>query len=448
MFSYLPHTKRDIEEMLSSIGVSSIEDLFSDIPAKIRLKNKLAIADGLSEYEVFKKLTDLAQKNEVQCTSFLGGGSYDHLIPAAVKHLISRSEFYTAYTPYQAELSQGILQAIFEFQSLICELTSLDAANASLYDGHTAAAEAAVIALNSVKKRNTILYSECLHPFTKEVLHTHFSAMGVTLAEIKEEQGVTSCTDLEAKLSGDVAAVITQSPNFFGYLEDYSAFAELIHENRSLFIISSNPLSLPLLKSQGEWGADIAIGDTQPLGLDSYFGGPSAGYLATSAKYLRKIPGRIVGQSLDRNGRRAFLLTLQAREQHIKRQRADSNICSNQALAALAVTVHAALLGKEGLTEVSRQCAAKAHYLYERLINELPVESLYNQPFFNEFPLKLNKKAAGVLVEMKKKGFEAGLALAPFYGDEWERVITIAVTEKRSRQELDNYTESLKEILL
>lgn len=447
MFPYLPHTKKEIEEMLESIGVASINDLFTDIPDELNLKNPLNIPDGISEYEVFKKLNDLSKQNNIDCVSFLGGGSYDHIIPSTVKHIISRSEFYTAYTPYQAEISQGILQAIFEFQTIICELTSLDVSNASLYDGHTAASEAASIALNSVRKSDTILYSETIHPYTKQVLHTHFSSMGISLIEIKQKHGITSHEDLKNKLAPGVAAVITQTPNFFGYIEDYSGFADLIHNNGSLFVISSNPLSLGILKSQGEWKADVAIGDTQPFGLPSYFGGPSAGYIAVTQRLLRKMPGRIVGQSLDRDGKRAFLLTLQAREQHIKRQRATSNICSNQALAALATTVYLATIGKKGLEEVGRQNVQKSHYLFERLLKELPVEPLYRQPFFNEFSVILNKAPSYVLKKMEEEGLFAGIALEPFYQGSFKNVITIAVTEKRTKEELDLYVETLKRIL-
>ncbi len=451
MFPYLPHTEEDIADMLNTIGVDSIDDLFRDIPSELELNRPLNLPEGISEYEVIKKLRDISKQDISEYVSFLGGGSYDHIIPAVVKHITSRSEFYTAYTPYQAEISQGILQAIFEFQTMICELTSLDVSNASLYDGHTAASEACAMALNSVRPRvkgaDTLLYSETIHPFTKQVLETYFSHTGITLKEIRQTAGVTSFEDLESKLSSKVAGVIVQTPNFLGYLEDYTGFADLIHNNGSLFIISSNPLSLGILKPQGAWGADVAIGDTQALGLPSYFGGPSVGYIAADRKLLRKMPGRIVGQSLDRQGKRAFLLTLQAREQHIRRERANSNICSNQALAALATTVYLAVVGKQGLREVGRRNVQKAHYLFNRLINELPVEPLYERPFFNEFPVRLNRHAPSVLRRMEDEGIFAGIALERFYPDSFKDVIAVAVTEKRTKDELDLYVDTLRGIL-
>ncbi len=447
MFPYLPHTESEIAEMLTAVGASKVADLFADIPPELYFDKPLNIPEGISEYEVFKKLSDIAGQNRVDRVSFLGCGSYDHIVPSVVKHIISRSEFYTSYTPYQAEISQGILQSIFEFQTMICELTSLEAANASLYDGHTAASEAAALALNSVRSSDTILYSETIHPFTKQVLKTYFSGLDISLIEIAEKDWTTSYDDLKSKLAPNVAAVIAQSPNFLGFIEDYEGFADLIHENKSLFVISSNPLALGVLKSQGEWGADVAIGDTQPCGLPSYFGGPSVGYLAAAGRLLRKMPGRIVGQSLDTEGKRAFLLTLQAREQHIKRERAASNICSNQALAALATTVYLAVIGKKGLEEAGRQNVLKAHYLFERLTGELPVERLHDRPFFNEFPLRLKKDPLSVLKRMEVEGFLAGVALGRFYPEKFGDVISVAVTEKRTREESDRYVEALKRLL-
>lgn len=447
MFPYLPHTADEIRQMLDELGLESMEDLFSDIPAGLRLRGPLNIPVGRSEYEVYSSMKRLAAKSRTDFVSFLGGGSYDHFIPATVRHIISRSEFYTSYTPYQAEISQGFLQAIFEFQTMICQLTSLAVSNASLYDGHTAASEAATVALNKARGADKILYSETIHPHTKEVLHTHFTGNGIVLERIEQRDGITSFQDMKKKLSGQVAAVIVQTPNFYGYLEDYSGFAELIHAQGAFFVVSSNPLSLGFLRSPGEWGADIAIGDTQPCGLPSFFGGPSVGYIAATSELLRKMPGRIVGQSLDADGRRAFLLTLQAREQHIKRERATSNICSNQALAALATAVYLATLGKQGLVELSQQNAQKAHYLYERLVAELPVEPLHRQPFFNEFSLRLNKDPYQVIRSMQEEGFLAGIALERFSPAHLKGAISIAVTEKRSRQEMDRYVATLSRIL-
>lgn len=448
MFPYLPHTEQDVEAMLKEIGLGNIDELFSDIPPDVVLTKPLNIPSHRSEYEVSRVLSDLAGKNRSGMASYLGCGVYDHIIPSVVRHITSRSEFYTAYTPYQPEFSQGLLQAIFEFQTFICELTSLDVSNASLYDGHTAAVEAANIAVNSVRKSDAILFSATLHPHTKQVLHTHFSGSGISLVEVRQENGAIALDDLEQKLTDRVAVLITQTPNFFGCLEDYAEITEMVHGNGSLLAVSSNPLSLGLLKSQGEWGADIGFGDTQVFGLHPYFGGPSAGYIAARQDYLRKMPGRIVGQSVDNEGRRAFLLTLQAREQHIKRERATSNICSNQALAALATTVHLAAVGKEGLKEAARQNFQKAHYLYGRLVSELPLRPLYNQPFFNEFSLVLdNKDPEKVLAAMEEEGILGGAALKAFYPDLFPNALIVAVTEKRTREELDRYVETLRKVM-
>ena len=444
VFPYLPHTEQDIADMLREIGIKSIDELFSDIPPDLLLTRSLNIASRRSEHEVTRILSSLAETNRSGMVSFLGCGIYDHLIPSVVKHIISRSEFSTAYTPYQPEFSQGLLQAIFEFQSLICELTSLDVSNASLYDGHTAAVEAANIAVNSVRKSDTILFSATLHPHTKQVLHTHFSGSGISLVEVKQENGAISLDDLKQKLTPTVAVLITQTPNFFGCLEDYTEITNMVHANGSLLAVSSNPLSLGMLRSQGEWGADIGFGDTQVFGLHPTFGGPTVGYIAARQASLRKMPGRIVGQSVDKDGKRAFLLTLQAREQHIKRERATSNICSNQALAALATTVHLAAVGKEGLKEAAAQNYQQAHYLYERLISELPIRPLYNQPFFNEFSLVLDKDPETVLAAMEKEGILGGIALKAFYPDAFPNALIVAVTEKRTWEELDQYVETLR----
>lgn len=447
MFPYLPHTKQEVEDLLKEIGIGNIDQLFSDIPPDLLLTNPLKIPSRRSEHEVFRILSELAAKNRSDMISFLGCGIYDHLIPSVVRHITSRSEFYTAYTPYQPEISQGLLQAIFEFQTLICELTSLDVSNASLYDGHTAAVEAANIALNSVKKSDTILYSETLHPHTKEVLHTYYLGSGISVAEVKQENGTLSLDDLKEKLTDRVAALITQSPNFFGCLEDYTAVAAMVHRNGALLAVSCNPLSLALFKPPGEWGADIGFGDTQVFGLAPSFGGPTAGYIAARRDFLRKMPGRMVGQSVDTQGRRAFLLTLQAREQHIKRERATSNICTNQALAALATAVHLAAVGKEGLKEAARQSHLKARYLQRRFSSELSLKPLYSQPFFNEFSVVLDREPEPVLAALEQEGILGGVALKTFYPDAFPNALMIAVTEKRTREELDRYVDVLRRIL-
>ena len=443
MFPYLPHTEQEIQQMLADIGVAGIDELFADIPEKIRHKGELKLPKSQSELEVYTRLQALSDKNR-HAVSFLGAGSYDHLIPSTVGAIMGRTEFYTSYTPYQAEISQGVLQAIFEFQTMMCELTSLEVSNASLYDGHTAASEACALAINSTRKTDTILYSNTIHPYTKQVLETFFEDLEVNLVELPEKEGVLDTSAIKAQLSDKVAALLVQSPNIYGILEDYSGLADLLHKNRSLFIVSSNPMSLGALKSQGEWGADIAIGDTQPFGLPAYYGGPSVGYIAATEKVLRKMPGRIVGQTEDEEGKRAFVLTLQAREQHIKRERATSNICSNQALAALGTTVYLATVGKQGLKELSVQNMQKAHYLAEKLQKEAGIELMADQPFFNEFTLKLPKPAAEVAAAMEKDGIFAGVALKELDASMPDTLLTVAVTEKRTAAEMDRYVQSIK----
>ncbi|MFW5714904.1 MAG: aminomethyl-transferring glycine dehydrogenase subunit GcvPA [bacterium] len=443
MFPYLPHTEQEIKEMLADIGVDSIDQLFADIPEKIRHKGDLKLPKSQSELEVYTRLQALADKNQ-QAVSFLGAGMYDHLIPSTVAAIMGRTEFYTSYTPYQAEISQGVLQAIFEFQTMMCQLTSLEVSNASLYDGHTAASEACALAINSTRKTDTILYSSTIHPYTKQVLETFFEDLNVKLVQLPEKDGVLDTSSIKAQLSDNVAGLLVQSPNIYGILEDYSDIADMLHENKSLFIVSSNPMSLGVLKSQGEWGADIAIGDTQPFGLPAYYGGPSVGYIAATEKLLRKMPGRIVGQTEDEEGKRAFVLTLQAREQHIKRERATSNICSNQALAALGTTVYLATVGKQGLKELAVQNMQKAHYLAEKLRKEAGLELVADRPFFNEFTLSLPKPAAEVASAMEKDGIFAGVALNELDAAMPDNLLTVAVTEKRTAAEMDRYVQSIK----
>ncbi|MDA3940857.1 MAG: aminomethyl-transferring glycine dehydrogenase subunit GcvPA [Spirochaetia bacterium] len=444
MFSYLPQTQKDIKEMLEVIGVDSIDDLFKDIPKEILKKTPLDLPKGISEYEVLKRLTGLSEKNR-QGLSFMGCGSYDHLIPSVVKHVIQLPNFYTAYTPYQAEISQGILQSIFEFQTLVCELTGMEVSNASLYDDHTAASEAITMAINSRKKADRILVSGTLHPNTRAVIETFFSDVPIKIEEIPSKDYVTSLDALKELIDESVAAVLIQTPNIYGWTEDLSGFADLVHENKALFIVSSNPMSLGILKSQADWGADIAIGGTQPFGLATYFGGPSVGYISTGEKLTRKMPGRIVGQTEDVDGKRAFVLTLQAREQHIKRQRATSNICSNQALAAMASAVYLSTIGWKGLKAASSMSFQKAHYLYNRLTKELGLKPLAKNDFFNEFTL-LIPNSEHVLIEMESQGIFAGVGLSRFFPDLGDAV-TIAVTEKRSKEEIDAYVELMKEAL-
>ena len=453
MFPSLPHTEEDLRLMLETVGAAGLEELFADVPPELRLKQPLAIPSARAEADVYRRLSALAAANRTDAVCFLGGGSYDHLIPATVGAVLGRSEFYTAYTPYQAEISQGVLQAIFEYQSLICALTGLEVSNASLYDGATAVCEAASLALNSVRRSRKVLYARALHPHTRRVLATHFSGLEVELEEVSSADGVIDRGDLRRRLAPGTAAVIVQSPNFLGYLEDLTGLAEEVHAAGSLLVQLADPLSLGALRSPGGWGADVAAGDAQPCGLPPYFGGPTVGYLAARQALLHRLPGRIAGQSVDRDGRRAFVLTLQAREQHIKRERATSNICSNQALAALAVAVYLVSVGKRGLTEAARQSAAKAHYLAERLGRETRAKPMTGRPVFLEFPVAMPGPAAPVLKRMEEQGFFAGLpleSLAPELapaGQAAERLILVAVTEKRTREELDRYVDTMKRIL-
>ncbi len=432
--------------MLASLEMSSIDELFADIPDGIRLKRPLDLPDGLSEFEVTARIESLAAANRVDRVSFLGCGSYDHIVPATVPYVMGRSEFATSYTPYQAEISQGLLQAIFEFQSLMCELTGLDVSNASLYDGASAAAEACTMAIEARPGSDAILVSETLHPGVRRVLATYFSHRGVRLLAVREREGAVCLDDLDDLLGESVAALIVQSPNIYGYLEDYEGVAERVHAAGALFIVTANPMSLPLLRTPREWGADIAAGDTQPFGIPPYFGGPTAGYLTAVSGLLRKMPGRIVGETLDAAGDRAFVLTLQTREQHIKRERATSNICTNQALVALGNAAYLATVGEKGLREVCALNVEKARYLHARLVEDLGLRPLADRPFFNEFTIRLPRRAEEVLRAMEGEGYHAGVALGGLKGGP-DDLVAVAVTEKRTRAELDGYVEALRRVL-
>ena len=444
-FPYLPHTPEDIRHILDTIGVESVQDLFDDIPDALLLRDQLDLPDATAEYGVYRKLSALAAKNR-QAVSFLGTGIYDHIIPAIVPFVQSRSEFLTAYTPYQAEVSQGLLQAMFEYQTMVCALTGMDVSNASLYDGASAAAEACAMAINSVRRSRKILFSGTINPNTIEVLKTFFGQIDIELIELQAQSGVLTIADLEGHMGADVAAVLVQSPNRYGSIEDYTGFSDFIHAADAQFIISAHPISLGILKSPGEWGADIAVGDGQACGLAQNFGGPGVGFICAASPLMRKMPGRIVGQSKDVNGNRAYVLTLQAREQHIKRERATSNICTNQALAALGMAVYLAALGPNGIAEIARQNYSKARYLRERLISIPSIRPLYNHPFFNEFTISLPKPAAAVVESMIGEGYLAGVPLSEIEDGD-ESALIVAVTEKRTKEEIDGFTDALGRIL-
>ncbi len=444
---YSVPTESEKETMLKAIGVSGIDDLFRDIPQHLYLDRDDHIAAGMSEYEAVSRLQGLADMNVVG-TSYLGCGSYDRIIPSAVRHLASLPAFLTSYTPYQPEISQGTLQAIFEYQTMICEMTGMSVSNASLYDGHTAASEAVVMARGAKRKGNVLLVSETIHPNTIAVVRTHISSTDIEIKILPETDGVLRLDTLQSMMDESVIGVLVQTPNIFGYVEDYTGFAECIHAHKAQFIISSDPVALGAIPSQGDWGADIAIGDIQPFGIARCFGGPSAGYIAVGDKLMRKLPGRIVGETVDNRGNRAFVLTLQAREQHIKRERATSNICSNQAHVALTASIYLSMLGFAGVREVATQSAAKAHYLAGALASVPGLAQKANSPFLGEFTLEFpgGKQAATFLAGMREHGIFAGVHLGEL-DPAFDGLVAVAVTEKRTKEELDAYVSAAEGVM-
>ncbi|MFD2703034.1 aminomethyl-transferring glycine dehydrogenase subunit GcvPA [Paenibacillus shunpengii] len=446
---YLPMTEQDQAEMLAAIGAETIEDLFSDIPEEIRFKGELPVSSKLDEYALTRHMSRLAGRNVNADThaSFLGAGIYDHHVPSVINHVISRSEFYTAYTPYQPEISQGELQAIFEFQSYICELTGMAVANASMYDGATAFAEAGNLAAAATRRKKLVV-SSTVHPESRQVLASYAHGLNLEIVEIGYQNGVTDMEALAAAIGEDTAAVMIQSPNFFGSVEDIQAAADLIHPNKGLLIVSANPISLGLLEAPGKLGADIVVGDAQPLGIAGSYGGPTCGYFAVSQAHMRRIPGRIVGQTTDRYGRRGFVLTLQAREQHIRREKATSNICSNQALLALSASVYMSLLGKQGMLDVSELNLQKSHYAKQTLASIEGVSTPFTSPTFNEFVIKLPDHTSMEDVQSKllAAGFIGGYDLGREY-PELSGHMLIAVTERRSKEEIDEFKAVLEGLL-
>lgn len=444
MHRYIPNTDGDEKSMLQSIGARSVDALFSEIPEQLLLDRPLAIPNALSEPALLEHFKQLGKKNtsteDVIC--FLGAGAYDHHIPSAVSQLVSRSEFYTAYTPYQPEISQGTLQAIFEYQSMICALTGLDATNASMYDGPTAAVEASALAVESTK-RKTVAVSRTVSPEVRKVLQTYFEKNGICLLEIAMADGRTDLEALKANLDANVAAVIVQQPNFFGILEEMDLVSEAAHANRSLLISYVNPISLGLLKPPSDYQADLAVGDGQPLGNELNFGGPSLGFLAADARFLRKIPGRIVGQSKDVDDKRAFVLTLQAREQHIRRARASSNICSNQGLNALTAAVYLSLMGKKGLRAVAEHCFKNAHYALDRITESGHYRPLFNQPFFHEFVLTGQTDFVSANAHLLQNGILGGYVLQTEY-PELGNAALFCTTEKRTKAQIDLLAELME----
>lgn len=446
---YIPMTEQDQAEMLKVIGISSVDELFHDIPESVRYQGTLPMSEALDEAKLLKHMRSLSDQNADfdRYTSFLGAGLYDHHVPVVINHVISRSEFYTAYTPYQPEISQGELQAIFEFQSYICEITGMAVANASMYDGATALGEASALAAAHTKRKQIVI-SKAVHPEAREIVHTIAHGLGLEIVEIDASNGVTDLSKLEAAVSADTAAVVIQSPNFFGCIEDVRSIEPIIHQHKGLLVMSTNPLTLGLLESPGKLGADVVVGDAQPFGIQASLGGPTCGFFAVTEALMRKIPGRIVGQTVDVDGKRGFVLTLQAREQHIRREKATSNICSNQALLALCASVYLSTMGKAGLQEVANLNIQKAHYAAERLKQSNKFELAFSSPFFNEFVVKLPAHASVQEVNEKliARGIIGGYDLGLQY-DELKQHLLVAVTERRTKEEIDEFAAQLEEVL-
>jgi glycine dehydrogenase subunit 1 len=438
MFKYFPHTDEDLQAMMEKVGVKSLDDLYAEVPDEIRFRGDYQLPEQMSEVEVRQLFEKLGGQNE-PLTCFGGAGVYDHYTPAVIPALLSRSEFLTSYTPYQAEISQGTLHYIFEYQSMMAELTGMDISNASMYDGTTAAAEAVMMAVAAGKKQDTVLISETVDPKTLRVIETYAHFHGIKIEMIRQQEGITDLPHLQSLLSlhqGKVAGVFVQQPNYYGIVEDYNGYADAVHAEKGLFIMSSIAADLAVLKTPGEWGADIAVGDGQSLGIPMQFGGPYVGYMCCTEKLIRKMPGRIVGMTKDNRGQRAFVLTLQAREQHIRRQKATSNICSNQSLMALFVTIYMSLMGKEGLREAAELSYAGAHYLCDKLLATGHFKMVYDRPFFNEFVVSYDGDLDALLRQLQAHGIFGGVKLG-------DNQLMIAVTEKRTKEDIDNYVNEI-----
>lgn len=425
--------------MLKVAGLSSLDDLYAEIPDSIRFKDEYELPEAMSEQEI-RQLMESQELLNARLTCFAGAGVYDHYTPSVVPNIIERSEFLTSYTPYQAEISQGTLHYIFEYQSMMTELTGMDISNASMYDGPTATAEAVMMAYAAGKKVDKVLVSETVDPKVRRVVETYAKYHGIGIQLVKATDGVTDRKDLTEKLNaGGVAGMLVQTPNYYGIVEDYSGLADELHEKKALLIINSIAADLAVLKTPKEWGADIAVGDGQSLGIPMTFGGPGVGYMCCTEKLMRKMPGRIVGMTKDAKGQRAFVLTLQAREQHIRRQKATSNICSNQSLMALFVTVYMSLMGKQGLEEAANLSYAGAHYLCDKLVETGHFRLTYNQPFFNEFCVTYDGNVDELQEECLDNGFMAGVKID-------DHTLMFAVTEKRTMDEIDELVDTIKEV--
>lgn len=446
-WSYLPHTEEDRRAMLKAIGVDQVEELFVDIPADLRLNRPLNLPAAMSEPELARHLQGLSCSNAglQEYTCFLGAGAYDHYIPSVVDHVIRRSEFYTAYTQYQPEISQGYLQALWEYQSMVCQLTGMEVANASLYDGGTALAEAAMMACGATGRKE-IVVANTVHPHYRVILQTYGRDFGYGLTETGYAGGTVNLEALESSIGNQTAAVIIQTPNFFGCIEDVKEIAGLAHARGALLVVSADPVSLGILEGPGILGADIVAGEGQGLGLPVSFGGPYLGFFATTEKLMRKMPGRIVGQASDFEGNRGFVLTLQAREQHIRREKATSNICSNEALCALIAAVYLSAVGKRGLRRVAELSLQKAHYAYRELTALDGCSGVFSAPYFKEFVVRLSRPVEEINKALLKDSIIGGLDLSPYY-PELDNCMLLCVTEKRTREEIHRLVTGLGAML-
>jgi glycine dehydrogenase subunit 1 len=442
---YLYNTPEDHAAMLAAIGANSIDELFAMVPADVRLRRPLAIPPAMSELELTQHMTALAEKNAHAGNKvcFLGGGSYDHFVPAVVDELAGRGEFYTSYTPYQAEVSQGNLQVVFEYQTLITQLTGLDVSNASLYDGGSAAAEAVLMAVSSTRRLGKVVVSASVHPEYRQTIATYLQNLGVDLVTIGTPDGVVSPRDLAAAVDSDTACVVVQQPNFFGCIEDAASLATIAHDAGALVVAVFDPISLGLLKRPGDWGADIAVAEGHTLGTPMQYGGPYLGIMACRESLVRRMPGRIAGQTVDRRGKRCFVLTLQTREQHIRREKATSNVCTNQGLFALRATIYLALLGPQGLRETANLCLQKSRYAAEQITKHERFELAFNAPTMKEFVIRDRRGRIDELISRAlDAGFLAGVPLAKWY-PEFEDCLLVAVTEKRTKSQIDELVKTI-----
>ncbi len=439
-YKYFPHTPEDINEMLEVCGKKSLEELFAEIPREIRFDKEYNLPTQMSEIEIRRFFKDLASKNK-SLICFAGAGCYDHYSPAVINQIIERAEFLTSYTPYQSEISQGTLQYIFEYQSLMSELTGMEVSNASMYDGTTATAEAMLMAVASAKKRNKVLASATINPAVKAVIETYAHYHGIEVDYISEENGVTNKDEFKAKVSNDdIAGVIVSSPNYYGIIEDYNDWADISHAHKALFIMNCNASNLSVIKTPGELDADIAVGDGQSLGIPMGFGGPYVGFMCTRKSLIRKMPGRVVGMTKDINGQRSFVLTLQAREQHIRREKATSNICSNQSLMALYVVIYMALMGNKGLKEVNEISFGAAHYLADSLCETGKFSMAYpSKPYLNEFAVKTTLDIDKLLSKCEECGILAGIKIN-------EDTLLMCATELRTKKEINKLIEIIKQL--